>query len=72
MGNVYNHEVGKRHVNNLTQSSNEGTKSNTDASNVDLAPGEPVPPGLETDVLRTTKIQVRKEQMFVNKHEFFK
>lgn len=62
MGRVFQHEFGKRHSQNLANTNRhlerkQKEEINDDPELVDVAPGEPAPPGFE-DVARTCQIQV--------------
>lgn len=60
MGRVYHHEIGKRHTSRLQL----GQKMQGDAipfedeADIQVAPGEPVPPGFEGKVQKVAEIQV--------------
>lgn len=63
MGRVYQHEIGKRHTQNLALNNRHLEKpqkddSEQEAITIDIAPGEPVPPGFEGEIGRVAQIQV--------------
>lgn len=66
MGRVFQHEIGRRHTQNIT-SYNRNTENRTqeerrDESEVmEIAPGEPAPPGFEE--IRTSQIQVSTKEI---------
>ncbi|KAJ8959104.1 hypothetical protein NQ318_022361 [Aromia moschata] len=66
MGRVYQHEIGKRHTLNLSLNSRHAEKLPKDDSPneqapiaLEIAPGEPVPPGFEGEIGRVAQIQER-------------
>lgn len=70
MGRVYHHEIGKRHTSNLSSRDEDGGGGKHQAGGaqqqpqepivtVQVAPGEPVPPGFEGEVEKVCEIQVR-------------
>lgn len=63
MGRVYHHEIGKRHTSRLQmgqkmQQMQGGSLSFDDENDLQVAPGEPVPPGFEGKVQKVAEIQV--------------
>lgn len=65
MGRVYQHEIGRRHTLNITLNAKYTSKPQTSGPGlgvehpINVAPGEPVPPGFENDVAKEAQIQVR-------------
>ncbi|KAJ8916865.1 hypothetical protein NQ315_005872 [Exocentrus adspersus] len=63
MGRVYQHEIGKRHTQNLAGNRHldQPRKDEPEEApiTIDIAPGEPVPPGFEGEVGRVAQIQER-------------
>ncbi|XP_018574975.1 uncharacterized protein CG7065 isoform X2 [Anoplophora glabripennis] len=64
MGRVYQHEIGKRHTQNLAMNNRHLDKPRRDEPDddpitIDVAPGEPVPPGFEEEIGRVAQIQER-------------
>lgn len=68
MGKVYQHELGRRHCQNLSSHSQREPKEDDesrkrepteDSATLEIAPGEPVPPGFEMEINRQAQIQVR-------------
>lgn len=61
MGRVYQHEIGKRHSSKLQQAQkmqhSQGIPSEDDTT-LQIAPGEPLPPGYEGKVQKVTAIEV--------------
>ncbi|KAK4873888.1 hypothetical protein RN001_013248 [Aquatica leii] len=53
MGRVYHHEIGKRHTSNVQNGGNYAS----DAELLQVAPGEPVPPGIDGEVEKVAQIQ---------------
>ncbi|KAF5296408.1 hypothetical protein FQR65_LT01395 [Abscondita terminalis] len=53
MGRVYHHEIGKRHSSNMQ---NAGSHP-YDMDSLHVAPGEPIPPGVEGEVEKVAQIQ---------------
>lgn len=68
MGRVYHHEIGKRHTSNMSiglEHSRNSRQQQIASGNVQqeipavqVAPGEPVPPGFEGEVEKVCEIQV--------------
>ncbi|KAJ8946800.1 hypothetical protein NQ314_008784 [Rhamnusium bicolor] len=64
MGRVYQHEIGKRHTSNLAMTNRPVEKQEKDEETeepivIDIAPGEPIPPGFEGEIGRVSQIQER-------------
>lgn len=62
MGRVFQHEVGKRHSQNIANTNRHMDKRQKEESRdesevMDIAPGEPAPPGFE-EISRNSQIQV--------------
>lgn len=55
MGRVYHHEIGKRHTNNMA---NSGKHAFATEEALQIAPGEPIPPGFEGEIKKVAMIQV--------------
>lgn len=66
MGRVYQHEIGKRHTNNLEergtiQAQPQLVSTEEEQTTIQIAPGEPVPPGFEGEIEKVCEIQVSIE-----------
>ncbi|KAL1489168.1 hypothetical protein ABEB36_014107 [Hypothenemus hampei] len=70
MGRVYQHELGRRHCQNMSatygrkridddNTNDQRSVINDSVTRVDVAPGEPVPPGFEGEINRKAQIQER-------------
>lgn len=59
MGRVYHHEIGKRHTGKMQVAGNSHYTSVEPEPTLQVAPGEPLPPGFE-EMERVAQIQVRK------------
>ncbi|XP_031352794.1 uncharacterized protein CG7065-like isoform X3 [Photinus pyralis] len=62
MGHVYHHEIGKRHTNNMQAPLSH---SSFDDSPLQVAPGEPVPPGVESEIQKVAEIQERLDNFTI-------
>ncbi|KAK5641720.1 hypothetical protein RI129_010267 [Pyrocoelia pectoralis] len=62
MGRVYHHEIGKRHTNNVQAPSSHPT---FDEPLLQVAPGEPIPPGVENEIQKVAEIQERLDNYTV-------
>ncbi|KAF5288762.1 hypothetical protein FQA39_LY15253 [Lamprigera yunnana] len=62
MGRVYHHEIGKRHTNNMQNATRRGHDAEV---TLQVAPGEPIPPGVETEVEKVAQIQERLDNFTV-------
>lgn len=65
MGRVYHHEIGKRHTSRLQmghkwQQQGPSAAPFEEEGDIQVAPGEPVPPGFEGKVQKVAEIQVSK------------
>lgn len=62
MGRVYQHEIGRRHTNNLASRGTIQAQPQLVSSEqtIQIAPGEPVPPGFEGEIEKVAEIQVSK------------
>lgn len=59
MGRVYHHEIGKRHTSRLSAPEpTAGPAPTTTEPVIQIAPGEPVPPGFEGEIEKVAEIQV--------------
>lgn len=62
MGRVFQHEIGKRHTQNIANNNRHMERRQKEETRdepevMDIAPGEPAPPGFE-EISRTSQIQV--------------
>lgn len=75
MGRVFQHEIGKRHLLNLSKHNKRSAdKQQRDEEKVyeepepiSIAPGEPAPPGFEDEINRVAQIQVGLLKSFLSK-----
>lgn len=62
MGRVFQHEIGKRHTQNIANNNRRVDRKQKEEirdepESMDIAPGEPAPPGFE-EISKTSQIQV--------------
>lgn len=69
MGRVYQHEIGKRHTSNLaargTIQAQPQMVTSEEEQTIQIAPGEPVPPGFEGEIVKLCEIQVSIEVIII-------